>query len=623
MAEEPPLVDAAMPGVFDLLHVGHVRALRFAADRCERLFVLIQSDAACEAQKRKPVMCEDSRQEMVASLKGVVRTAGYDDLRTALEALPESVKTVFHGPDLCVESRKAFDDVVSARGWNRIVVPRTEQTSTTSLISRIRLPVDDTRVPVVAIDFHDTFTAHPDFFRTMLVRWPPRKVFFITGSPPHERAAVLDRLREYGVDTDMFNDVIFGPEYSRADMTKPGHFERVAVTKVAALEAHGVQVFFDDNPFYVNAARNRGVFALQPALSDAYMVSHSLGDPYFSCNLQRGMFEPAKQKLVVAWAPGRSKPMPVHREITWVTLPATGNGFGSGIDLVISPVGGTPTTELRSHLKLPVLCLADDFAGSESALAAALQLALDKKDLAAAFPSTSDVCDFWSSTADAGLGSHLIPTQEPTALEPALVAGMMPCVERAIALLPRDIQTKKPVVLDLGCGPGAWVSTLSPHASSLILVDAVSSWVDVAAKRAADSGMTDLTTIKTDVCDGLPAGVSADIVFCCGVTPYAITKTRLAGLFRTIKMSLRPMGLCVLKGSFSVGHCALYLHKKPIAGFPKPYTASYFTREQVIAAAAKEDLKLIEVRHIQQRFPETDQLAMIFCHVSMEVEVKP
>lgn len=59
-------------GVFDLLHVGHLRSLRQARGRGTRLVVGVNRDASVAALKPgRPLVVEDERAELVAALEPV------------------------------------------------------------------------------------------------------------------------------------------------------------------------------------------------------------------------------------------------------------------------------------------------------------------------------------------------------------------------------------------------------------------------------------------------------------------------------------------------------------------------------------------------------------------------
>ena len=68
-------------GVFDLLHVGHVRYLRAAKALGDVLLVALNSDASVRRLKGpgRPIMTEDERAELVAALDPVDAVVVFDD----------------------------------------------------------------------------------------------------------------------------------------------------------------------------------------------------------------------------------------------------------------------------------------------------------------------------------------------------------------------------------------------------------------------------------------------------------------------------------------------------------------------------------------------------------------
>ena len=68
-------------GVFDLLHVGHVRYLQASVAEADCLIVAVNADASVRRLKGegRPIVDERGRAEMVASLRGVDRVVVFDD----------------------------------------------------------------------------------------------------------------------------------------------------------------------------------------------------------------------------------------------------------------------------------------------------------------------------------------------------------------------------------------------------------------------------------------------------------------------------------------------------------------------------------------------------------------
>src|SRR5690606_41522872 len=68
-------------GVFDLLHVGHVRYLQAAAAEADVLVVAVNSDASVRRLKGegRPILDAASRAELVAALRGVDYVVIFED----------------------------------------------------------------------------------------------------------------------------------------------------------------------------------------------------------------------------------------------------------------------------------------------------------------------------------------------------------------------------------------------------------------------------------------------------------------------------------------------------------------------------------------------------------------
>jgi rfaE bifunctional protein nucleotidyltransferase chain/domain len=125
-------------GVFDLLHVGHVRVLQFARAQGDRLVVAINSDASAGRIKGpgRPVVPAHERAEVLRALRCV------DDVQIFDEDTPELLIQQLH-PDVLVKGPAcrgtdipgaAF--VESHRG--RVAIPDWPVShSSTQLVSRI------------------------------------------------------------------------------------------------------------------------------------------------------------------------------------------------------------------------------------------------------------------------------------------------------------------------------------------------------------------------------------------------------------------------------------------------------------------------------------------------------
>ena len=126
-------------GVFDLLHVGHVRYLQAAAAEADRLIVAINDDESVRALKgpSRPVLTATDRAELVAALRGVdyVVIFSEPDVTPLLELLRPEVHC--KGTDYTVETVPERD-TVRRYGGRIAIVGDPKDHSTRALLSRIR-----------------------------------------------------------------------------------------------------------------------------------------------------------------------------------------------------------------------------------------------------------------------------------------------------------------------------------------------------------------------------------------------------------------------------------------------------------------------------------------------------
>lgn len=89
-----------LPGVFDLLHLGHLRVIERASCAVDVLVVGVCSDRCVRRSKgRRPVVGQWERWAMVRACRWVAEAVIYDDVDQSelLRALTPSV--FFHGPE--------------------------------------------------------------------------------------------------------------------------------------------------------------------------------------------------------------------------------------------------------------------------------------------------------------------------------------------------------------------------------------------------------------------------------------------------------------------------------------------------------------------------------------------
>lgn len=126
-------------GVFDLLHVGHVRYLAQARALGDGLIVAINSDSAVRELKGndRPIIDQDERAEVLAALRDVTYVTIFDEVspRGLIKKLLPDV--LVKGGDYGLDEIHGREEVEAA-GGRVISLPFVEGESTSALIQRLR-----------------------------------------------------------------------------------------------------------------------------------------------------------------------------------------------------------------------------------------------------------------------------------------------------------------------------------------------------------------------------------------------------------------------------------------------------------------------------------------------------
>ena len=126
-------------GVFDLLHVGHVRYLSQARALGDALVVAINSDRSVRELKgpTRPVFDQDERAEILAALRDVNYVVVFDDIspRTTIKRLLPDV--LVKGGDYQLDEIHGREEVEAA-GGKVVSLPFVAGASTTSLLERMK-----------------------------------------------------------------------------------------------------------------------------------------------------------------------------------------------------------------------------------------------------------------------------------------------------------------------------------------------------------------------------------------------------------------------------------------------------------------------------------------------------
>lgn len=126
-------------GVFDLLHVGHVRYLEGAKALADLLVVAVNSDVSTRANKGpgRPLVPQAERAELVAALQCVDQVVIFDerDVRRVIRALKPDVHV--KGTDYTPETIPERDEVL-AYGGRVAVAGDPKNHSSTELEQRLK-----------------------------------------------------------------------------------------------------------------------------------------------------------------------------------------------------------------------------------------------------------------------------------------------------------------------------------------------------------------------------------------------------------------------------------------------------------------------------------------------------
>ena len=126
-------------GVFDLLHVGHVRYLQDASRVADVLVVAVNSDASVRAIKgpERPVMNENERAEIIAAIRGVAYVTIFGE--SSPGRLLETLRPDFQckGTDYTAETVPEAS-IVTAYGGRVVIVGDPKDHSTSAILEKMR-----------------------------------------------------------------------------------------------------------------------------------------------------------------------------------------------------------------------------------------------------------------------------------------------------------------------------------------------------------------------------------------------------------------------------------------------------------------------------------------------------
>lgn len=123
-------------GIFDILHIGHIRFLQEARNQADILFVLLESDDRAKSKKgiTRPINPQAERAEILASLIFVDFIIMLDENFTDYDGLIEAVK-----PDVIAVTSQSPTLIHAKRQGEKVgakiveVIPRIKNKSTTMI----------------------------------------------------------------------------------------------------------------------------------------------------------------------------------------------------------------------------------------------------------------------------------------------------------------------------------------------------------------------------------------------------------------------------------------------------------------------------------------------------------
>ena len=132
-------------GVFDILHVGHVRYLEQARALGDALLVGVNSDDSVRRLKgpTRPINREDERAEVIAALACVDGVCVFGEDRP--DRLIEAVRPDIHakGGDYASPDALPETPLVRRLGGEVVILPLVEGRSTTRIVTRLAAGGDD------------------------------------------------------------------------------------------------------------------------------------------------------------------------------------------------------------------------------------------------------------------------------------------------------------------------------------------------------------------------------------------------------------------------------------------------------------------------------------------------
>jgi glycerol-1-phosphate dehydrogenase [NAD(P)+] len=133
-------------GVFDMFHRGHVEFLKKAKSLGDRLIIAVNGDQMVGEYKRKPIMSEQDRLEIIKSCRFVDDAFIIRQFDNKCYLEKHNIDAIVHGSDWerqsYLEQICVTEDYLKERNIDLVFVPYTSGVSTSGIIKRIRSEKD-------------------------------------------------------------------------------------------------------------------------------------------------------------------------------------------------------------------------------------------------------------------------------------------------------------------------------------------------------------------------------------------------------------------------------------------------------------------------------------------------
>lgn len=137
-----PKIVAAITGVYDILHCGHLSVIKFARENCDYLIVGINSDRATKILKgeSRPINTENNRKELLEAIKYIDKVHIVDDINMVNFLKVHKPTVWIKGSDYNIDTINQEErNIVESYGGKILFAPIIKGLSTTSIIDKLQL----------------------------------------------------------------------------------------------------------------------------------------------------------------------------------------------------------------------------------------------------------------------------------------------------------------------------------------------------------------------------------------------------------------------------------------------------------------------------------------------------